>query len=213
MSSTTDITLVVTSCGRHDLLNRTVNSFYKKTDLYPDETIIVEDDPAFRRPPWFNEFKYPKLGNLVWLQNEPKIGQIASIDRAYAGVKTRYIFHCEDDWSFELGGFMQKSLDILEKYPEIIMVALTENFAIDDERYPFRIAKPGYGGCWNGLSFNPGLRRMSDYRRLGTYREHGLWEWQLSKVYLEMGYITADIGRHILHTGAERHIVPFEDLQ
>jgi len=38
-----NISLVVTSCARHDLLRQTLDSFITTTDMQPRETIIVED--------------------------------------------------------------------------------------------------------------------------------------------------------------------------
>src|ERR1035441_5909366 len=96
-----EITLVLTSCGRYDLLSQTLESFYKFNTYSIKEVIIVED--------WNRE------------------GQIKSIDKAYARVKTPYIFACEDDWCFYKSGFIEKSLEILEKYPKILQVWLREH--------------------------------------------------------------------------------------
>ena len=46
--------------------------------------------------------------------NRPSLGQIASIDKAYATVTTPYIFHCEDDWRFFRSGFIESSLALLQ---------------------------------------------------------------------------------------------------
>lgn len=89
----TNITMVVTSCNRHDLLKRTLDSFVSKADLYPDTTIVVEDSSA-SKPEWLGTI--PELGQMIWLSNNTNIGQILSIDRAYSLVNTDYIFHCED---------------------------------------------------------------------------------------------------------------------
>ena len=42
------------------------------------------------------------------LVNAVQLGQMRSIDRAYAQVTTPLIFHCEDDWLFTRGGFIRE---------------------------------------------------------------------------------------------------------
>src|SRR5450830_1702387 len=96
-SDQSNITLVVTSCGRFDLLKRTLETFdlFNTADIR--EVFITEDsgDEAVRLAipeHWRSHCKF--------LINRPKLGQLASIDLAYESVKTPYIFHCEDDWRF-----------------------------------------------------------------------------------------------------------------
>ncbi|MBK6807259.1 MAG: hypothetical protein IPG84_21505 [Betaproteobacteria bacterium] len=45
--------------------------------------------------------------------NDPPVGQMTSIDRAYALVDTPYVFHCEDDWRFFRSGFVEESRVVL----------------------------------------------------------------------------------------------------
>ena len=52
------------------------------------------------------------------------MGQVAAIDRAYGGVTSEYIFHCEDDWEFHATGLIEKSKVILENNPSILQVWL-----------------------------------------------------------------------------------------
>ena len=121
-----NITMVVTSCSRHDLLKQTLDSFIsmQSGDSNPVACIIVEDSET-PKPAWLNESIYTTmLGRITWLQNEIRMGQIYSIDRAYAEVQTDYIFHCEDDWTFQQGSFMSLSKEILDAHPEVIMVSL-----------------------------------------------------------------------------------------
>ncbi len=194
-----NITMVITSCGRHDLLKRTLDSFVEYADIFPQETIIIEDSPV-PRPEWLT---IPQLGKITWLQNNVRIGQMGSIDRAYAEVKTDYIFHCEDDWIFLKSGFMGLSKEIIDKCPEVVTVLLRGHKIIHpvvkDPRFPFMILEPGWDrGLWGGLSLNPGLRRLCDYTRIGTFVEHttinisnAIQESELSRVYLSLGYVVA----------------------
>jgi hypothetical protein len=214
-----NITLCVTSCDRHALLKETLDSFIRVNcgGGKPDRTIIIEDGPT-PIPDWLKEnihYYGSNIGPVTWVNNEQRQGQIYSIDRMYAMVKTDYIFHTEDDWVFNLGnGWMIESKDILQKYPEIIQVSLRGNSGwhqlIDQPPYEgFKIAMPYWRGGWGGLSFNPGLRRLSDYKRLGSYGKYTTYgkaglehELLLSKFLLDRGYRIADLNRPIItHTG------------
>jgi hypothetical protein len=175
-----EITLVVTSCGRYDLLAQTLESFYK-FNTYPIKEVIVTED---------------------WNQES----QVKSLDRAYARVKTPYIFACEDDWQFYKSGFIEESLEILEKYPKILQVWLREHN--DTNGHPI-VKLPQFDcetmkinwGFWSGFSWNPGLRRLSDYQAIGSsYSKFGQ-EHLVSKAYADMGYHAA-----ITPFGYVRHI-------
>ncbi len=169
-------------------------------------------------PQWMREnihYYSSNIGTVRWIQNECRRGQIYSIDRAYSQVKTDYIFHCEDDWEFQLGGsWLVESKQILDKYPMIHQVSLRGDCGwhqlIDQSPYEgVKIAMPYWHGCWGGISFNPGLRRLSDYKKIGSYGLHisyskgGLeHEKELSKMFLISGYRIADFNRLIVtHTG------------
>lgn len=212
-----DITLVITSCHRHALLKMTLDSFIRCVDLPVDATIITED--SFEpRPDWLLEDYSPKLGKITWLQdNESKkdpsifMRHIDSIDRAYAKVQTTYIFHCEDDWLFIRKDFMIKSKNILSQYPQISMVAIRGMRLIQDACYPFPLFNSHIHDGWGGMHFNPGLRRLSDYLKIGGhYRPHctsGFPERDISQLYLKMGYVMADVGYECIeHLGDRCHV-------
>ena len=213
---TRDVTLVVTSCGRPDLLNRTLNSFFS-FNRYPVQTILIEDGSA--NPPSI------EIPNLTYFANGKRQGQVYSIDRAYQEVKTPYIFHCEDDWEFYKSGFIESSLDILEKYSDILQVWIR---AHDDTnghpltklpQFDVQTAVYGYapeGEIWNGFSWNPGLRRLSDYQRLGNFsrfqstdRKSGTTEVNISSAYKNLGLhaaILPDPEGYVRHIGWGRSL-------
>jgi len=208
----TNISLVVTSCARHDLLQQTLGSFYLRTDLEPQELIIIEDSDA-PMPGFLNDFIWRQRG-LRWFSNERRIGQIYAIDRAYREARYDFVFHCEDDWLFLEGNFMAKSKALLEAHPHVLQVSLRGNtgwHALIEED-GLLIAEPYWRGGWGGISFNPGLRRRADYLKLGSYGKHvsygtsGLGhELHLSKLLLDEGYRIADLGREIVtHIGGAR---------
>lgn len=210
------ITLVVTSCGRFDLLRRTLESFMRCTDIVPKSIVVTEDSgkPGVLRPVVeMNKTHGPFRIDVI--APVERVGQIASIDRAYALVKTPYVFHCEDDWEFYRTGFMQESLDRLEACPTLINHWLrerddTNGHPIDGDR-----VRTGHNGRWHGFTFNPTLKRMSDYRRLGSYgavcawdpRDPGKAESLIGTKYMEMGYhaTIAEQG-YVRHIGEGRQI-------
>lgn len=164
-------TLVVTSCNRHDLLERTLRSFCMYAEEEPVETIIIEDG-NLEQPAWFKS-----LGQLgwrrTWIKNEHRQGQIYAIDRAYQAVETELIFHLEDDWEFYAGDFIGRSKQILSANPHVSTVSVrSDNHHPVVQENGLTIQEPYWGGYWGGLTFNPGLRRKSDWTRLGGYGAH-----------------------------------------
>jgi hypothetical protein len=172
------VTVVVTSCGRFDLLERTLESLCE-FNTYPVKEIIVIEDGRLDNLP----AQLLRDNRARFLSTGSKIGQIRAIDRAYAEVRTEYIFHCEDDWEFFAPGFIEKSLAILVSDPTILQVWLR---ALDDTNrhpvlhptffvgdIPYRLLSCEYTttewGTWHGFTFNPGLRRTREYRLLPTF--------------------------------------------
>ncbi len=204
-------TVIITSCGRHDLLKRTLDSFAACIDITPEKVVIVEDNPATTRPDWLGE-------RVVWIQNPENMGQAYSIDRAYEEVTTEYIFHLEDDWEFlKPGPIMAESLAILRAYPNVSTVTLTNHkgWVVRDPAYSCLINKPSHAGmdvAWDGITFNPGLRRLSDYKILGRSLQKilghkGCPELEVSCAYRTLGYVMADLGtQYVLHIGCDRGV-------
>ena len=158
--------------------------------------------------------KFPHEIDLII--NQPKLGQMASIDLVYSTISTPYIFHCEDDWEFTRPGFIQESMQLLEAFSDVVMVSLrspkdappealeqpVENFDGIKFRRMLSASRPE----WFGMSFNPGLRRLKDYQRIGAYAEIGE-EKNLSLHYKELGYrmvMLEDGG--VFHLGNKRMV-------
>ena len=133
--------LLVTSCGRHDLLAQTLNSFIEQADVLPQETIIVEDGPT-PAPHWINAGHMENLGVIKWINKAERKGQLNSADRLWAECSNEIAFWSEDDWCYTQSGFMQKSYDILSKYPEVFTVSLRGSALtnwqplVNDPRFP-----------------------------------------------------------------------------
>jgi hypothetical protein len=187
--------LVITSCGRPELLQKTWASFTAHAEQGPRQTIII-DDGDMPRPDWLPRH------NTVWINNGVQRGQIFSIDKAYEQVTQPYIFHLEDDWQFVESGFLEKSFEILEQDPSVISVM------VRNDQHPIDYAKG-----WGHFSFNPGLRRLSDYRRLGSYGRHTGYgpndldaELRLSKLHRDLGFRLESSPKHCFHIGDTQHV-------
>jgi hypothetical protein len=203
-----EVSAVVTSCGRPDLLEQTLTSFFSFNSYPIAKFIIVEDGVA----PLEVARRFDFRCDYELLCTGERVGQIAAIDYAYSRVRTPYIFHLEDDWLFHADGFIEKSMLLLKLYDRCLQVYIravndTNGHPISRWRHQdsfvaWRKMKYGYkafGGEWNGFSFNPGLRRLADYTAIGGYGVHipcapGLHastEIALSKLYRKRGMFAA----------------------
>ena len=212
-----DVTVVLTSCNRFNLLRHTLDSFFK-FNTYPLHSFIIIEDSGQKDLKL--RAKYPLI---TWIDNEYNIGQWASIDRAYSLVKTKYIFHCEDDWEFYASGFIEKSRQALEQDKSIVTVSVREhsNFNIDKKQingyYKF---KPS-GSLFKSLTFNPGLRRLDDYKLFAPYCQYYIHELPymaedvISDMYFLKGFIAAILEPtgYVRHIGNLKHISKTENIK
>lgn len=174
------ITVVVTSCERPEKLKKTIDSFLKYNTHPIEKYIIIEDSGDQSMVEKISQIM-PENSQIIF--NVTNIGQIKSIDKAYSYVETEYIFHCENDWEFYYWGFMEKSLEILEHNKDILQVWLrdhndTNTHPIEPQIYKsgntkFQLMAIGaLGGAWDGFSWNPGLRRLSDYKLIAPFSQY-----------------------------------------
>lgn len=174
------VTVVVTSCGRQDLLVRTLDSLIEHNTYPQCEFVIIEDGDGAANREIARRYQGPMFR---WIETGGRIGQVAAIDMAYAAVESEYIFHCEDDWEFLASGFIEKSLTVLERNRSILQIWLR---ALDDtndhpllrpvlyaDDVPYRLLEPEHTsadwGSWHGFSWNPGLRRRRDYELIRPF--------------------------------------------
>lgn len=186
------VSFVMTACGRPDLMEKTLDSFFK-FNKYPIEKYIITEDSM--DPEVFEECKRlnaEKYNNqLEFIFNNVKLGQARSIDLAYSKIETEYVFHCEEDWEFYKGEFIEKSLKVLSNDEQVLQAWIRpKSDKILNDISSSIIAKIGgisvrqvlpksfmvKGGMPNGtdlivrdymgFSWNPGLKRMSDYKLL-----------------------------------------------
>ena len=195
------MSFVLTSCGRVDLLDRTLKSFFKY-NTYPLESKYLTEDSVDKSVYQKIEKKWGK--KIKPLFNYKKKGQITSIVDAYKLIKTPYIFHCEDDWIYTRKNFIQDSLKILEYDNKIIQVWLESKKSasrLDIFRYGpllkykgvgFRKVYCKEGWEWGYFSFRPGVKRMSDYNLIGGYQKFKN-ELDIGVSYKKLGFYTVII--------------------
>jgi hypothetical protein len=199
-----EVTFVMTACGRVDLMEKTLDSFMKYNRYPIKKYIIAEDsnDPQVHQQCRdLNEIKYK--GKLEFIFNSPKFGQAKSIDNAYAQVDTEYIFHCEEDWEFYRANFIEASMKVLQADETVLQAwirpksdKILNNIAAGYEELKgikvrnvlpvsFAVKGGGLKGAdltvrdYMGFSWNPGLKRMADYKLLtrgylGAGAEHSV---------------------------------------
>ena len=222
--------MVITSCGRQDLLERTLDSFLRYNTHPVKEFIIMEDGDGERNAALAQKYSHHPMR---WRSTGWRVGQIAAIDRAYNGVTTEYVFHCEDDWEFYAAGFIEKSKLILENNPSILQVWLSGladtnghpmiNFQLSSDGVEYRLLRhhhdTGEWGVWHGLSWNPGLRRMRDYQLLGSFgsldpdtkKETWRVECEAGAFYQRQGFYAAVLAGNggdgcVRHIGRDRRV-------
>ena len=165
------LSLVITSCGRLNLLDLTIKSFLKFNTYPIDQYLLIDDSGSPEIHAKIKE-NYPQFDCIF---NEKRIGQIKSIDKIYREVRNPYIFHCEDDWEFYRSGFIEESKILLDFDENIINVWLREQTDTNGhpiernimqyDRVKFKKVCKDWNG-WHGFD----LRRDGGPRNLNRWR-------------------------------------------
>jgi len=160
--------MLITACGRNDLLEASLKSFYAVVDQEPQEVIIYEDGPGEK--PEFLAGDMWRTRNLRWISGKTRMGQCFAVARLIQEAKHDYVFWSEEDWLWQnqINPFMRESKLILDAHPEVVMVSLRgpsgwHPLVRSGELW---IAEPYWRGVWGGWSWNPGygvVTRCSSY--------------------------------------------------
>lgn len=203
------VTFAITSTNRLDLLDKTMASFMKY-NRYPIERYLLVDDSGV---PGVCDTIKQRWPYFEVLGNEKKIGQTKSIDKLYAQIETEYIFHCEDDWEFLDYNFLEYSMEILthpgnDKIAQVWLTGIqsTNGHPVLPTKYKagtaeYYLLAREFGTHYGGFGFNPGLRRLSDYKLVGgSYELLGpdieIW---VSKKYRDLGFSAAILPQQYLN--------------
>jgi len=209
-----EVTVILTSCGRFDLLRITLDSFFKN-NTYPIKEFIVFDDSEMDLSELIKE--YPKI---EWHGQAKRAGQIEALDFLWSLVHTPYAFTMEDDWETLKPGFIEASMKVLEQCPNVLQCWLNTDPTnvqpiewITDDYGIFKTS----GNLWSGTRFNPALKRKADYDLIAPFSKHTEWnpakpwksEADISKVYHKLGFKGAILPTtYIRHIGQNRHVEP-----
>ena len=227
-----DITIVVTSCMRIDLLNQSIRSLMK-FNTYPINKLVIVEDSEITTSYTINKKVIEKKQNNYYvnvIKNSLNIKQNKSVDRVYSQIKTKYIFHSEDDWRYYRFSFIEKSKSLFEiyekcslnkkvlqiwlrNYKEMVNMAYfhwyTKNVKYNNFKYNKVFSNSEW---WNGFSFNPGLKKSGDYIKNNEYGKFsGLnkhFESEIGIYYNKYKYEVLSIENlgYIDHLGWGRHI-------
>jgi Glycosyl transferase family 2 len=208
------LTVVLTSCGRFDLLEETVTSFLNYFET--DRIIVGEDGGAATEAQAFAT-KIPQVEMRV---NTPRCGQMRSIDSLYASVPTPYILHLEDDWKFSGGLDLNKVVRFLDARSDISVVCIGYRFDTRFKRSAQRITSDGIDYWvwdldshpkWFSYSFNPSVARHPLWREIGPYASFKTEEGVSSFIKARGLRIAMTIPSLAEHIGEKRHAAdPFQ---
>lgn len=193
---------LITSCGRPDLLERTIKSLKKNQQF--EIKIIVNEDAV-------DVDKSRECLNVAE-QNEclaivtPGLGQHGVIESFLSPkLDSKYYLHVEDDWIFDNSyDWILKSIEIMEENPDVIKVLCRADYIHPPEEFNngFAFLKPWadpwHNTLWHGFSWNPGVTRLDILKQFVPF---GKWEQDVSKAVYEEYYSTA-----ILEKGVCKHI-------
>jgi hypothetical protein len=201
--------VVLTSCGRFDLLKETVESFATHFDA---TKIIVAEDAG--RPAEASALA-KRLSLVDMRVNAPRLGQMRSIDKLYATLDTPYAVHLEDDWLFTRTLDLDRVVRFLESRNDISVVCIANRI------YRPRFAEFGrpeqHDGLdylvwdleahpkWFSYSFNPSVVRLDLWRQHGPFARF-MTEENLSEFCKARGMRIAMVSPGIAdHIGDHRH--------
>lgn len=204
----------VTSCGRPDLLEQTLSSFFLNNPLDKINLIIHEDskdiDLAVQCATVAGKF-YDKCNQLSFIHTQG-IGQHASIEKFLREAPDeQYYIHLEDDFEFDNSyDWIRESIGLMEYHDQIIKVLCrkdTEHPCEHDlQSFTFRkwgVIKPweNKGIKWYGFSWNCGVTRL-DYLRKITLPT---WEQDVAERLHILDYRVAELKDKIYtHIGYNR---------
>lgn len=226
-----NITICLTSCGRYDLLERTIKSLVKHWDGPPPQDFFIYEDRDMGQQ---KQIDFHLMVDSLLPEDWPlldvrfgKVGQIKAADAMLQAVETPLVFWCEDDWEFTAPGFIEASKAVLAQNPKYLQVWIRR--PNDRNGHPatgpirklesahYQFLATNYRGKWHGFSFNPGLRRLCDYKEVfpngfqefAHFDPKAPWEAEAKIGYhfARAGFRAVTLLRgYVEHIGGGRHV-------
>ena len=204
------VTVCLTSCGRPDLLARTLQSFRR---FNPGGAIVISEDCADAALIAEITAAYP---DMTILSGPERLGHMRSIDRLFSTVKTPYLFHLEDDWLFDAPVNWKAAIALLEARDDVANVSVrafseikekyrrkSDALILDGEtfRLMHRDAHPEFFGWSN----NPGLMRTSLYAAYAPFgrMRHDQMSALIKRDGRREAYLVPGVAHHI---GQKRNV-------
>jgi len=190
---------LLTSCGRTDLLQRTVDSLFLNQQREID--LLIHEDG--------NEILLERgdyKGTVTAMFSERK-GQHESINLFLRKrLNEKYYLHSEDDWEFKnTFDWITASVKIMESDPMIIKV-LPRGTIEHPCKYDYEIDGIKYGFLqpwnsvdnirWCGFSYNPGVTRVD---LLKKFLPLDRYENNLAERIYDAGYKKVQLERAVYH--------------
>lgn len=206
-----EISVVLTSCGRWDLLVHSIESFLSYH--LPARFLLVEDsgDPSFAAR------VHKRFPFIDLIANQPRIGQHASIDKAYEKVTTPFIVHLEDDWDFTGAMHVQPAIRLLSSDSSASAVCFTvfRKLKLMHRIHSFEFAHEGLKYArmtqhahrdWHGYSFYPTLVARATWEEHGPYANYAN-ERALSRHMKDLGKsLIYQLPGIAMHTGSGQSV-------
>ena len=157
----TNTTLCLTIGKRPELLRQTLDSLISKIEF--EHVIAINDFNDEETNTVFREL-CPQ-GQLINLGIQ--VGHHAAVDYMYSQVKTKYIFHCEDDWFFEHTPDIESYKAYLNQYRRMTCICLRKwsdfhfdekqiaQLKFEDSDFIRTVHMDHMHEQWHGYSFNP----------------------------------------------------------
>lgn len=198
------VTICITSCGRLDLLEQTLASFRA---FNAGGRFLISEDST--KPEVIAEAiaRYP---DMTVLSGPDRLGLMGSIDRLYSAVETPYIFHLEDDWTFDGPVDWDGAIALLDARDDVANVSLR---AFDEikakyraKSTPLKLAGREFAVMHKdahpeffGWSSNPGLIRKSLYDAYAPFSRlmHDQMSGLIKKDGRVVAYLLPGVARHI----------------
>jgi hypothetical protein len=204
------VTICVTSCGRLDLLAKTIASFEA---FNTGGRFIISEDSNDVAVIAKVRADYPRADVMT---GTGRTGLMASIDRIYSAATTPFIFHLEDDWQFDGPVNWSAATGLLTTRDDVANVSVR---AFDEirERYrvhsdpvnfanqPFAVMHAAAHPEFFGWSSNPGLIRRSLYEQYAPFNRllHDQMSGLIKKEGRTVAYLLPGVARHI---GQDRNV-------
>lgn len=205
------LTIIVTSCDRFDLLEKTLDSFFA-LNTYPYVAFHIHND-SLKLVSKSIKDKYQEKG-ITWHEGT-KRGLSASWDYLVNLVETEYFFNIEDDWKFEGNpNFIRHSIGIMDLFKWVDQVWIRDK---KDHNHPIEVSELSImfeyvleNGDWCGFTFNPSVRKLSKWHEWFPFGIAGKDEIELSRE-LKGKYNAVSLNYpSIRHIGGGRHSKGFK---